>query len=79
GGAVGLIRDKDIIDIDIPNRSINLRVSTEELNQRRLEEEKKAAVAFKPLRDRKISKALKAYVGMVSSADKGAVRIIEED
>ncbi|MDD3430895.1 MAG: dihydroxy-acid dehydratase [Bacteroidales bacterium] len=79
GGAVGLIRDKDIIDIDIPNRSINLRVSTEELNQRRLEEEKKAAGAFKPLRDRKISKALKAYAGMVSSADKGAVRIIEED
>ncbi len=79
GGAVGLIRDNDIIDIDIPHRSINLRISAEELNQRRLEEEKKAAGAFKPQRDRKISKALKAYAGMVSSADKGAVRIIEED
>ena len=79
GGAVALIHDNDIIDIDIPNRSINLRISAEELNQRRREEEKKATWAFKPLRDRKISKALKAYASMVSSADKGAVRIIEED
>ena len=79
GGAVALIRDNDIIDIDIPHRSINLRIGAEELNQRRLEEEKKAAGAFKPKRDRKVSKALKAYAGMVSSADKGAVRIIEED
>ena len=75
GGAVGLIKDGDIIDIDIPNRSISLRVSEEELSKRRKEEESHGELAWTPRgRDRKISKALKSYSSMVTSADKGGVR-----
>lgn len=67
GGNIGKITDGDIIDIDIPNRSINVRLSDEEL----------AARPMTPLtRDRQISKALRAYASMVSSADKGGVRMI---
>lgn len=77
GGAIGLVRDGDIIDIDIPNRSISVRVSDEELEKRRNEELAKGNLAFKPNRNRNVSKALKAYASMVSSADLGAVRIIE--
>lgn len=67
GGNIGKITDGDIIDIDIPNRSINVRLSDEEL----------AARPMTPLtRDRQVSKALKAYACMVSSADKGGVRMI---
>lgn len=67
GGNIGKIIDGDIIDIDIPNRSINVRLSDEEL----------AARPITPLtRDRQVSKALKAYASMVSSADKGGVRMI---
>jgi len=76
GGAIGLVRDGDIIEIDIPNRTINLKISEAELESRRNEEFAKGNEAFKPDRDRKISKALKAYASMVSSADKGGVRII---
>ena len=68
GGNIGKIVDGDIIDIDIPNRSINVRLSDEEL----------AIRPQQPLkRDRVVSKALKAYAQSVSSADKGGVRIIE--
>lgn len=77
GGTIGLVRDGDIIDIDIPNRSISVRVTDEELEKRRNEELAKGNLAFKPNRDRNVSKALKAYASMVSSADLGAVRIIE--
>ncbi len=78
GGEIALVQDGDIIDIDIPNRSINLRISDEEMNQRRVAEEAKGKEAFRPTgRDRNISKALKAYASLVSSADRGAVRIIE--
>ena len=70
------MRDGDKIEIDIPNRSINLVISDEELKNRRTEEEAKGDNAFKPLRDRKISQALQVYSHFVSSADKGAVRII---
>lgn len=76
GGAIGLVRDGDIIEIDIPNRSINLKINDTELDKRREEEVAKGKDAFKPNRERKISKALQAYASMVSSADKGAVRII---
>lgn len=76
GGAIGLVRDGDIIDIDIAGRSINVRLSDEELAQRRREEEAKGSAAFTPQgRDRHISKALKAYAAGVASADKGGVRI----
>ena len=78
GGAIGLVRDSDIIDIDIPNRTINLRISDEELEERREEENKKGKYAFTPNRDRKVSLALRAYAKFVSSADLGAVRILED-
>lgn len=77
GGAIGLVRDGDVIEIDIPARSINVKLSDDELRSRRKEEENKGKNAFKPDRTRTISKALKAYASMVSSADLGAVRIIE--
>ncbi len=77
GGNIGLVEDGDIIDIDIPNRSINVRLSDEELNARRTKELARGKDAFTPKdRNRVISKALKAYASMVSSADKGAVRMI---
>lgn len=77
GGNIGLIEDGDIIDIDIPNRKINVRLSDEELAARREKELARGADAFTPKdRDRVVSKALKAYASMVSSADKGAVRMI---
>lgn len=76
GGSIGLVRDGDIIEIDIPARSINLKISDNELLERRKQEEAKGENAFKPQRDRMISKALKSYAAFVSSADLGAVRII---
>jgi dihydroxy-acid dehydratase len=77
GGAVGLIRNGDLIEIDIPARSIQLKLNEDELEVRRREEESRGNRAFTPQRERTVSKALKAYAAMVSSADKGAVRIIE--
>lgn len=77
GGNIGLVRDGDIIDIDIPARSINVRLSDEELAARRREEESKGKAAFQPKRNRTVSKALRAYASLVSSADKGAVRIMD--
>lgn len=78
GGAIGLVRNGDIIEINIPGRSINVKLSEEELAHRREEELARGNKAFTPpTRQRTISKALKAYAKMVSSADKGGVRIIE--
>jgi dihydroxy-acid dehydratase len=78
GGIIGLVNDGDVIEIDIPGRSINLKVSESELENRRKAELAKGANAFKPgPRNRKVSKALKAYAMFVSSADKGAVRLID--
>lgn len=78
GGNIGLVRDGDIIEIDIPNRSMNVLLSDEELTARRNEELARGKDAFKPKdRNRVVSKALKAYASMVSSADKGAVRMID--
>ena len=68
GGNIGKIKDGDIIEIDIPNRSLNVKLSDEELNAR----------PQQPLkRHRVVSKALRAYAQSVSSADKGGVRIID--
>jgi dihydroxy-acid dehydratase len=72
GGAIGLIRNGDIIEIDIPNRTINLKVSDKELNDRRVQELAKGTLAFKPNRDRQVSKALRIYASHVGSADTGA-------
>ncbi|MGM8226105.1 dihydroxy-acid dehydratase [Cellvibrio sp. ARAG 10.3] len=76
GGNIALIRNGDIIRIDIPNRSIDVALSDEELNQRRQEMEAKGAKAWKPVesRPRKVSASLKAYAMLATSADKGAVR-----
>ncbi len=78
GGNIGLVKDGDIIEIDIPERSIRVRLSDEELAERRRAEEARGKKAFTPpYRQREVSKALKAYASMVSSADKGGVRIID--
>ncbi|MCH1920151.1 dihydroxy-acid dehydratase [Shewanella sp. A3A] len=75
GGEIGLIETGDIIEIDIPNRGISLKVSAEELASRRAAMEAKGAQAWKPVsRQRPVSMALKAYALMATSADKGAVR-----
>ncbi|NVK37411.1 MAG: dihydroxy-acid dehydratase [Gammaproteobacteria bacterium] len=73
GGAIGLLKDGDIINIDIPNRSINVDLSAEELSHRRHEQDK---LGWKPVnaRPRKVSRALKVYAKFATSADKGAVR-----
>ena len=77
GGNIGLVKDGDIIEIDIPNRTLNVRLSEEELAKRHQEEEARGTQAFTPpFRQREVSKALKAYSKMVSSADKGGVRIV---
>jgi dihydroxy-acid dehydratase len=77
GGNIGLVQNGDIIEIDIPNRSINLLVSDEELTKRRATEEARGKDAWMPKnRNRIVSKALKAYANLVSSADMGAVRMI---
>ncbi|MEA4978855.1 MAG: dihydroxy-acid dehydratase [Petrimonas sp.] len=77
GGNIGLVKEGDIIEIDIPNRSIRVQLSDAELSERRKQEESKGKDAFKPVRERKISKALKLYAHFVSSADLGGVRIIQ--
>ena len=78
GGGIGLIEEGDTIDIDIPARSIALRVSDEVLAQRRKAMEEKGANAFRPQRDRKVSAALQAYAAMTTSAAKGAVRDVTQ-
>jgi dihydroxy-acid dehydratase len=77
GGAIALVRNGDVIEIDIPSRRINVCLSEAELEARRRKEEAKGSRAFTPNRNRTISRALRAYAGMVSSADKGAVRIVD--
>ncbi len=75
GGNIGLVRDGDIISIDIPARKINVEISDAELAERRKAEEARGAEAFTPAgRDRIISKALRNYAAAVTSADKGGVR-----
>ncbi|PIE00874.1 MAG: dihydroxy-acid dehydratase [Thiothrix nivea] len=79
GGAIGLIEEGDMIDIDIPNRILSLRVSDQELAARRKAMEAKGAAGWKPLnRDRVVSNALKAYAAMTTSASRGAVRDVSQ-
>ncbi len=78
GGEIALVRDGDTIEISIPERAIKLAITDEEMEKRRQEEENKGKQAWRPgTRDRKITKALKAYASMVTSADQGAVRKID--
>ena len=74
GGDIALIENGDMIDIDIPNRKISLCISDEELAKRREKMVAKGKDAYKPTRDRKVSRALQFYAQSVSSAADGAVR-----
>ena len=75
GGDIALVRDGDIIEINIPERTINVKLSDEELNARREEEKAYGKDAYTPRgRDRQVSRALRAYASAVTSADKGGVR-----
>ncbi|MGJ4961834.1 dihydroxy-acid dehydratase [Bradyrhizobium sp. HKCCYLRH3061] len=79
GGLIGLVQDGDRIEIDIPNRTIHLAVSDEELARRRAAMEARGDQAWKPAkRARKVSTALKAYAAFASSAAKGAVRVVKD-
>ena len=77
GGNIGLVQDGDLIRIDIPNRSINVLVSDEELATRRAAQD---AAGWKPAKERprRVSAALKAYAKLVTAADKGAVRDLSQ-
>src|SRR5665648_88205 len=78
GGAIALVKDGDRIEIDIPQRRIELIIPNEEMEARKKAQEARGKMAYQPeKRTRIISKALKAYASLVASADKGAVRIIE--
>jgi dihydroxy-acid dehydratase len=76
GGAIALIKDGDPIEINIPERSINVLINDEEMEKRKKEEAARGENAYKPQRSRIVSKALKAYANTMTSADKGAVRNI---
>ena len=77
GGAIGLVRDGDLIEIDIPARSINVCLRAEELEQRRQKELARGEAAFTPpRRQRSVSRSLRSYAAAVSSADEGAIRKI---
>lgn len=79
GGAIALIENGDIIEVDIPRRVIRVEISDEELDKRREIMNSRGDAAWKPseVRSRVVSKALKAYGMMATSADKGAVRQID--
>ena len=75
GGNIALVKDGDTIEINIPERTINVLISDKELAARRAEEESRGKLAFTPhKRNRVVSKALQAYASMVTSADRGGVR-----
>lgn len=80
GGNIGLLQEGDIIEIDIPNRGINVRLSDEELAARRVAMDAKGKDAWSPVepRERRVSAALRAYAAMVSNAAKGAVRDVSQ-
>lgn len=79
GGAIGLVEEGDMIEIDIPNRSIHLKISEAELVARRTKMDEKGKNAWKPVqRDRYVSPALRAYAAMSTSAAFGAVRNVEQ-
>ncbi len=78
GGGIGLVRNSDIIDIDIPNRKLDVRLDEDEIQRRRVEEDAKGGKAWKPARDRTVTDALKAYALLASSADQGAVRVLPD-
>ena len=79
GGALGLVEEGDMIEIDIPNRSIRVALSDDELAERRADMELKGEQAWKPVnRQRQVSAALRAYAAMTTSAARGAVRDVSQ-
>jgi dihydroxy-acid dehydratase len=78
GGAIALIQEGDIIEIDIPNRTIDLKIGDAEMDRRRTAMEAKGATAWKPTeqRHRKVTTALRAYAALTTSAARGAVRVV---
>jgi dihydroxy-acid dehydratase len=79
GGAIGLVEEGDIIEIDIPNRRIQVQVTDDELERRRTAMEARGNAAWKPVaRERVVSQALKAYALLTTSAARGAVRDIRQ-
>ena len=79
GGAIGLVEEGDTIEIDIPNRTIHLAISDEEMSHRRAKMEAKGKAAWKPVnRERHVSPALRAYAAMSTSAARGAVRDVSQ-
>ena len=76
GGAIGLIEEGDLIEIDIPGRSMNVLIDDAEFAKRRAEMDAKGASAWKPaqLRKRAVSTAFRAYAAFATSAARGAVR-----
>ncbi len=79
GGAIGLVEEGDTIEIDIPNRTINLAVSDEELTRRRAAMEARGDKAWQPVnRNRVVSQALRAYAALTTSAARGAVRDVSQ-
>ncbi|WP_455203628.1 dihydroxy-acid dehydratase [Kaarinaea lacus] len=79
GGAIGLVQEGDSIEIDIPQRKINVQLSDAELQQRRQQMNQRGAQAWKPIdRQRQVSSALKAYAAMTTSAARGAVRDVNQ-
>ena len=79
GGAIGLVEEGDVIEIDITNRAINVRLSDDELARRRAAMEAKGADAWRPVgRERFVSQALQAYAAMTTSAARGAVRDVSQ-
>ncbi|WP_322403979.1 dihydroxy-acid dehydratase [Massilia luteola] len=79
GGAIGLVEEGDMIDIDIPNRTIDLRVTAGELARRRGAMDARGAAAWQPVdRERAVSQALRAYAALTTSADRGAVRDLSQ-
>ena len=78
GGLIGLVEEFDTIEIDIPNRSIHLAVSEEELKSRREKMNAKGSESWKPNRERVVSAALKAYAALSTSAARGAVRDVDQ-
>ncbi|MCP4010157.1 MAG: dihydroxy-acid dehydratase, partial [Proteobacteria bacterium] len=78
GGTIGLVEEGDTIEIDIPNRRINLAVDETTLDARRRNMESKGKSSWKPNRERKVSKALRAYAALATSAATGGVRDVDQ-
>ena len=80
GGAIALVENGDAIQINIPERTIHLAISDEEMAHRREKMEARGKLAWKPkeMRQRRVSTALKAYAAMATSADRGAIRDLSQ-